>query len=473
MFREACRCILDFPSFAAAEMPLSSWTSRLTRVLLLRDYNTRVVLLGTLLLGVCAGVIGVFMLLRRRSLVGDVVGHASLPGIAITFLVLERVSPGAGRSLPALLTGAFVAGMLGVCGVVAIRTWTRIREDAALAIVLSLFFGLGVALFTVIQSIPGGNAAGLNQFIFGKAASLVSGDVWWIAAAALVTLIVCGLLFKELTVLSFDEDFARAQGWPVVPLDLMLMTLVGVVTVIGLQSVGLLLVVALLVIPPASARFWTNRLDMLTVLSGAFGGLASAAGVVVSALFPRIAAGAVIVLCGSFLFVVSLLLGRCGGVVSRARQQREHVRRTGRIDLLRAFYELGEMQSAGPDGHRFTASMSQLHRSRDWPPRRLKRFLASAIRDDLIAFDGLKYWLTALGEAEAARVVRNHRLWEAYLIAHADVAPSQVDRFADRIEHVLDADVLRELEQVMARRHPQPDVPPSPHPPDERSSLAR
>jgi manganese/zinc/iron transport system permease protein len=449
-----------------------TWPSRsqFLRVIALRDYNTRVVTLGTLLLGLCAGTVGTFMLLRRRSLVGDVVSHASLPGIAIAFLAAELVAPGSGKSLPTLLCGALVAGSLGVLATTAIRKWTRIKEDAALAVVLSVFFGLGIALFTVVQNVPTGNAAGLNHFIFGKAASIVADDVLLIAQASAVVLVLCGLLFKEFALLCFDEEFAAADGWPVVSLDLALMSLVVGVTVIGLQSVGLLLVVAMLIVPAAAARFWTHRLGRMTIASAVIGGMSAYVGVQTSALFPRLAAGAVIVLAGAAFFVVSLLFGTRRGVLWRLLLQWRLRRRVGRQHVLRAMYEALET-TLDPGAHLTqdqlvgtSVSFGQLLAMRAWTPGSLEHALASAHRDGLVrSHAGDAYRLTEAGAAEAGRIVRNHRLWELYLLKYADVAPAQVDREADAIEHVLDPELVAELEQLMSKRYRKSAVPPSPH----------
>ncbi len=195
--------------------------SQVRRTLLLQDYNTRIVVMGTTMLGVAAGVVGVFMLLRRRSLLGDVVSHSTLPGIAIAFLVMEMVEPDSGKWLPGLLLGALLAGLVGILITKLILRYTRIKEDAALAIVLSVFFGLGMSLFKIVQDIPSGSQAGLNHFILGKTASMVSADVWIIAEVSIVILIVVGLLFKEFALLAFDDKFAVTQGWPVFRLDLL------------------------------------------------------------------------------------------------------------------------------------------------------------------------------------------------------------------------------------------------------------
>ena len=226
------------------------------RVFLLRDYNTRVVVLGTTLLGCAAGMIGSFTLLRKRALTGDALSHATLPGIGIAFIVTTSLG-GDGKSLPILLLGATVSGLIGVGVIVAIRSFTRLKEDTALGAVLSVFFGAGMALLGVIQQMDQGHAAGLEGFIYGKAASMGSRDMLLIAAAALGCISASVVLFKEFKLLCFDEGFAGSRGLPVVRLDLGLMGLVVVVTIVGLQAVGLVLMIALLVIPSAAARLWT------------------------------------------------------------------------------------------------------------------------------------------------------------------------------------------------------------------------
>ncbi|MEZ6078724.1 MAG: metal ABC transporter permease [Pirellulaceae bacterium] len=159
-------------SAVIAELALSE---ALWRIVWLRDYNTRIVLLGTVLLGLAAGQLGVYLLLRRRVLIGDAISHATLPGVAIAFL--WSVSLGQEKSLGLLLFGAAVSGSLGGMAVLFLRHAAKIREDAALGIVLSVFFGAGVVLLSIAQQ-SGGNAAGLESFIYGKAAAMTSEDVW-------------------------------------------------------------------------------------------------------------------------------------------------------------------------------------------------------------------------------------------------------------------------------------------------------
>jgi len=485
-------CLAAWPSIAAAEgmsehashdhkslddteWKWPSWDETV-RIVTMRDYNTRIPMLGMLLLGVCGGCVGTFMLLRKRSLISDVVSHASLSGIAAAFLIHKVLGSQDQRSLPVLLTGALVAGLAAILCTTAIRRWSRIKEDAAQAIVLSVFFGIGIALFTIVDDIPSGAVAGLNQFIFGQAASMSQDDLWLITVSVAAVLATCALLFKEFGLLCFDEDFAGTQGWPVATLDLVLMGLVVAVSVIGLQCVGLLLVVAMLIIPAAAARFWTDRLGPMALIASLLGGAGAVAGIIVSALFLRISAGAIIVLVSAGFFLFSMAFGTSRGVIRRAMVRFQTRRRVGRHDLLRSIYECLEPllePLPEPDNASGTApdpltglllTLDKLQPMRSWSEKRLLSLLRSASRDALLVPAGGGFQLTKPGALEARRVARNHRLWETYLITHADIAPSHVDRDADLIEHVLEPQLIEELTASLAERYPLMEMPPSPHP---------
>ena len=192
-------------------------------------------------------------MLRRRALVGDMLSHAALPGICIAFLIMGK------RNLIGLSLGALATGLLGIGLVTLIRRWTRTKEDAAIGIVLSTFFGAGIVLLSIIQQQPSGNQAGLNSYLFGETAGITRHDIRLIAAVACICLVIVALLYKEFELLSFDPDFATAQGWPTLALDLLMMGTLAVVTIVGLPLCGVILMAALIILPGAAARFWTNR----------------------------------------------------------------------------------------------------------------------------------------------------------------------------------------------------------------------
>jgi manganese/zinc/iron transport system permease protein len=422
------------------------------------------VLTGTALLGLTAGVVGVFMLLRRKSLLGDVVGHAALPGIGAAFLLGEWSRRGSGRSLPALLAGAFVAGLCGALCVTLVRRAKRVHTDAALAVVLSTFYGLGGVLLSVIQRIPEASSAGLSDYIKGQSATLVAADVHVFAWAAVLVLGVLALLFKEFTLLCFDEDFAASQGWPVWRLDGLLTLVVVAVTVIGMRTVGLLLITAVLVIPASAARFWSDRLAVLTAVAALIGAGSSAGGVLLSSLAPWAPAGPVIVLVGGAIFLLSLLWGPRGGLVRQALRRLRQRRLAERLHLLRALYEQWERAAVRPGSAADDRLLSaaELSRERDWTSPQLDRLLSAAVEEGLLhprTGDGCRF--TPLGLATARRTVRNHRLWELYLLKYADVAAAHVDQNADLIEHVLDLELVAELEASLPAAKDR--LPPSPH----------
>lgn len=432
-------------------------------LLTLQDYNTRVVLLGVTLLGAASGLIGSFMLLRKRSLLGDALSHATLPGIGVAFLVMTAAGYN-GKWLPGLLAGAFASGVVGMLAIVLLLRFTRIKEDAALGVVLSVFFGLGVAILSIIQSAASGNAAGLESFIYGKTASLLAQDMYFIGGVALLIMLSCVALLKEFTLLSFDSAFAGAQGWPVHWLDVYMLGLVALVTVIGLQAVGLVLMIALLVIPAAAARFWTEDLKRMSVLAAGIGAVSGLVGGGLSGLVAKLPAGAIIVLVAGVAFLFSLTFGTARGILRRLWEQHTTRRRVERQNLLRAFYEYAETHHE--EGARPYLSFGQLLMLRGWTAGGLRSALRSALRAGIATKqpDIAAWRLTEDGFAAARRVVRNHRLWELYLINHAETAPGQVDREADRVEHVLDQALLFRLEQLLATEHPELAWLDSPHP---------
>ncbi len=423
-------------------------------------YNTWMVLLGTMLLGATAGLIGVFLILRRQALIADVVGHSSLPGIVIAFLVIERFAPGEGKSVPWLTFGALVAGLLAAVVVLFIRRRSRVKSDAAMALVLGTFYGAGAALLTVVQKIPSGSQAGLKDYISGLTAALVAGDVQFFAVAALIAFGLTMLLFKELTLVCFDEEYAATRGLPVFWIDSLLLLLTVAVTVLGLQSVGLILVVATLITPAVSARFWTDRISTMAMLSVGIGATSSMTGSLISARFRGAAAGPTIVLMGGMLFLISLFFGLRRGLVWTWWHDRQMTEIEGRHHLMRAAYESIEQRAqkptASPSGtepllaHAF--GVAELVSKRAWNDTEVADRLRDACRRGWMQPDpgGSRWRFTHDGLTEARQVTRNHRLWELYLIQNVEMAADVADRTADRIEHNVDADVLRELERQLA-----------------------
>jgi manganese/zinc/iron transport system permease protein len=437
-----------------------SFLSLILRVFTLQDYNTRLVVQGATLLGIASGCVGSFVLLRKRSLMGDVLSHATLPGIAIAFLVATQIL-GYERSQFVLLLGAALSGVLGVLVVLGIRNTTKLKDDAAMGLVLSVFFGFGVALLGMIQSLPQASMAGLERFIYGKTASMVNDDVIIISIVAVGVIIVMALLAKEFTLVCFDESFARSLGWPVLALDILMLSLLTLVTVVGLQAVGLILVIAFLIIPAAAARFWSRDLRIMVCSSCLIGGVSGWLGASLSALLVGLPGGAVIVLVAAAIFVVSMIFGTESGVLKQYLEEREFNRKVAVQHLMRACYELREAQE---EENLVEILIDDLLSIRAWTKASLSNLLDKAVADGLVErFSARAVSLTHRGWSEARKITRNHRLWELYLINFADIAPSHVDRGADSVEHVLDSETIRLLEAQLGELADKQMMPDSPH----------
>ncbi|MDP2355342.1 MAG: metal ABC transporter permease [Beijerinckiaceae bacterium] len=287
----------------------ADWLETFLRVVTLRGgYNTIVVMIGVSLLGVAAGAIGVFALLRKRAMMSDVLSHATLPGIGLAFLVAAALGAN-GRSLPVLLAGATIAAIVAALTVQWLSRSARLPEDAAMGAVLSVFFGLGAVLLSYIQTLRTGAEGGLSHFILGQTAAMSEQDAFLIGAVAAGVILAIALLGKEFRIVCFDPEFGAVQGWPIARIDLMLMALVVIVAVIGLQAVGMLLIVALMIVPAAAARQLTHNLWVMVALSALMGGVSAWIGAALSATFPRAPAGGLIVLVAGGVFIVSLLVG--------------------------------------------------------------------------------------------------------------------------------------------------------------------
>lgn len=436
------------PSLARTVDTLPTWQEVVDTLLLRGGYNTTWVMIGTTLLGIAAGIIGVFALLRKRALVADALSHATLPGIALAFIVGTMLGV-QGKSLPVLLLGAACSGVLGVVVIQLLHRHPRVREDSAIAIVLSGFFGAGIVLLSVVQSMRSGSQGGLARFIYGQTAAMRHEDAIVMSVIAGLALVASLALLKEFALVSFNEGFARVTGWPVTLIDMVMMGLIVLGVVAGLQAVGLILVVAMLIIPAASARFWTDRLRLLVLISAVIGGLCGYAGSATSALLPRKPAGSVIVLCGGALFVLSMLVAPRRGIMASAFRRISLRGRVARDHLLEQLHELEQRDGKGTVVA--SGELVDAMRRRGWTGLQTRVFLWVLRLRGLIERRDGGIGLSERGRAIGARVARNHALWERYLIEHADIAPSHVDWTVDRVEHVLRDDVVRELERAIAR----------------------
>ncbi|MEW6534200.1 MAG: metal ABC transporter permease [Candidatus Auribacterota bacterium] len=297
------------------------------------DYTVRNVALGSALLGILSGALGVYAVLRKRSLVGDAISHAALPGIALAFMLTQSRSP------LILLAGAFVAGWIGMLMVSGVVNISRIKDDTALGIILSVFFGFGLVLLTFIQKIPDARQAGLDKYLFGQAATLMQGDVILMAILSAVSFLMMYLFWKEFKLLTFDPNYGSSLGFPMRLIDIMQITLIVIAIVIGLQTVGVVLMSAMIIAPAAAARQWTDRLFMMVLLSALFGAFAGVSGALLSSTTSKLPTGPVIVLVITIIVIFSMLFAPNRGIVWKYFQFHRHkMRITMQTVLLELYY---------------------------------------------------------------------------------------------------------------------------------------
>ncbi len=279
--------------------------------LVFTDYTLRTITLGTAILGAICGMLGSFAVLRKQSLLGDAISHAALPGIAIAFLIIET------KNSNAFLLGALISGLIGSFWIRGIIRKTRLKSDTALGLILSLFFGFGMLLLTYIQKMPNANQAGLENYLFGQAATLLENDVWIMSLITGICLIVLLLFWKELKISLFDVEYTKTLGFNTRFLDILITTFIVIAIVLGLQTVGVVLMSAMLLAPAAAARQWTNSLATMVIFAAIFGATSGVVGTAISASYSNLSTGPVIVLVAALFVFISFIFSPGRGLLFR------------------------------------------------------------------------------------------------------------------------------------------------------------
>lgn len=440
------------------------WTQQAARFFTLQDPSVRYALAGSLLLGCSCGLLGAFLLVRKLALVGDTLSHAVLPGVALGFLWAGT------KDNLAIFVGATLAGLLGTWLFHAIRRTTHIKEDASLGLILAGFYGVGVLLITIIQGLDMSNKAGLDRYLFGQAAALGPSDVLLMAIVAVLAIGLITIFFRPLTATAFDADYARSVGLPTPFLFGGTMLLLAFAVVVALKAVGVVLVSAMLIIPPATGLLLTDRFHRLLLFSAGFGMFSGAMGAFLSFLAPSLPTGPLMVMAGSTGFVLAFLLAPRHGLLPKLFRQRGRRARIARENVLKAVYRLREMENFTED----PISLSALATVRRESIASTEKAVQQLTRYGLanwIAGARDRFTLTEHGWLDATRMVRNHRLWELYLTHAAQYSPDHVHEDAEVIEHMLGEKTVRDLERRLDFPRFDPHGKPIPGPEDMAGSL--
>ncbi len=404
-----------------------------------QDPNVRFVTIGTVVLGATSAMVGTFSFLRKRALVGDAIAHAILPGVCLSFIVSGNKNP------IVLILGAFISGWISLIIINAIRNTTKLKNDAAIGIVLSVFFGIGILLLTSIQHSGNANQAGLDKFLFGKAASLSKDDIFIFSSVGLVLISIVFLFYKEFKLISFNPDYAKSIGLPVRFLEFLLSTLTVLAVATGIQTVGVVLMAALLITPASGARFWTYQLSHMMAIAVVFGALSGFVGSYISYAAPAMPTGPWIVMCLSLIAILSIWFAPKQGLIAKNRMQFKNKRKMLIENVLKLFYHLGEKEN---DFHS-ERSFTELLKTRDLKEGELLKGLKLLKRDNYIRKKNDNWLITQSGLDEAMRVIRLHRLWEMYLNQRLKLKPDHVHNDAEAIEHIITPELEKQLEKEL------------------------
>ena len=364
------------------------------------NYTDSVVLIGAVILGVAAGVLGAFAVLRQRSMVGDALSHAALPGVCVAF-----VATGA-KDAATLAIGAAIAGLIGSALILAIERSGRIRPDAAIGVVLTGFFSLGIVMLTFLANFNNSSQAGLDTYLFGQAAGLLESDLLVMGILCLVSLGFVALAFRPLKAALFDLSFAGSVGLPVRLIEFSMTAMLVIALVIGVRTVGAILMVAMLIVPTVTARQLTDRLPVLLVVAGLVGAAVGTAGSLISTA-ASVPTGPVIVMVGFTVAMAAILFAPGRGVVWRAGQTVRDRRRANNEGVL-IDLETAVHAGAPPTADQLAALSGR-------PPATVRRALRDLDRAGALSRDGEHIYLSESGAAAVHALLDRRELWSVWL----------------------------------------------------------
>ena len=383
-------------------------------------------LLASSMVGIMCGVLGCFIVLRNMALVGDALAHAILPGVVLAFVVV-------GYSALGFFTGAVLAGLLTAVGITWIQHQVQTKNDAAIGIVFTAMFSIGVMGISAISKNEGVHLD-LKDFLFGNVLGVANEDLYLTAAIVVYVLLSVWAFYRYLFVTTFQPVVAETMGISVRTIHYYLMLLLSFAVVAALQTVGVILVVAMLITPAATALLLSDRLPTVLLLAGGLG-LASAVFGLVAAIQLETTPGPAMAVTATAFYLAAVLLAPRKGLLFRTILQRRLRNRIRREDALKQIFRLqqqGEvsepalLQNLGY-GRRILQQQLQFMRQQGWLERE-------------------RLALTSTGRDEAYRLVRAHRLWETYLVNQIGLSAEQIHDDAERYEHLLSDEILDEVE---------------------------
>ena len=407
------------------------------------NYTLFVVSIASGILCFAAGVVGTFTYLRKRALIGDVISHSVLPGVAIAFMLTGVKNP------VYFLIGAITSGLLSIWIVDYVQAKSKLKPDTILALTLSVFFGVGIVFLTDIQHSENAAQSGLDSFLFGKAASMGMLDIQLFSVIAIINVVCIAIFLRGFSLISFDENYAKGIGIKVSFLKSFLAVLTVITVAIGVQAVGVVLMAALLITPAAGARFLTNDIKKMLLYAGSFGFASGVIGVFISYSGTGMPTGPWIVVVLSLFALVAIFFGKEKGMYSRMKMRVSNNVKINNENVLKDIYKQAQ------NGEN-TITINDLIKKEKYPPSKLKSILKRLEYDRLI--DQVRGFviLSDNGRIAARAVIRKHRLWEIYLSKYFQLEEDHVHDDAEGIEHVITPEIEKHLIKLLDRPETDP-----------------
>lgn len=407
----------------------------------LADPSLRKALIGALFIAVCSALVGTFTYYQKKSLVGDAVAHSVFPGICMAFILSGTKNP------VYLLLGALIAGWLSIMSFDTLLRDKRIKSDAALASVLSVFFGVGILLLNHIQNGGNANQIGLQHFLMGNVAAMSTKEVWIYGMVSCGVSLAIILLFPVFKLISFNKEFAHSKGYNVKLIQFIFSSLIVICIAIGINAVGVILMASLLITPASSARWWSNKMTHIALLAVMFAIFSAFVGAYISFTFERMPAGPWMVICLSFIAVLSIFFAFPKGIFYSAIRTKKAKDKMLIENVLKSFYHIEEKRG---DAH---IRMLDLADTRSYDGLKLLKALKLLKQKKWVLSEGNHYLLSEEGRIEAARIIRLHRLWELYLGSRLNFKKDHVHNDAEAIEHIITPEIEKEL--IRELDHPE------------------
>lgn len=386
-------------------------------------------LLASVLVGITCGLLGVFIVLRNMSLIGDALSHAILPGVVAGFLI-------AGHSIFAFFTGSVIAGLLAALSITWLQRNVKTKEDAAIGIVFSAMFALGIIGISAVTRQEGVHLD-MKDFLFGNVLGIADQDIWLTGLIMAYTLLCLVAFYRYFFVTTFQAVMAQTAGINANLMHYFMMMLLSFAVVASLQSVGVILVVAMLIIPASTALLLSNRLPVVLVLSALVGVLSASMGLIFAILWET-TPGPAMTLVATAFYLLAMLFSPQKGLFLQWLRRLKRQRVQALEDVLKAVVKLQE---------RGVKDLAATAEALEVSPQKLRRQLQAMQQKRWIeSWRNQNIQLSAAGLERGYQLIRAHRIWESYLVQEMGLQTDQIHGQAEQFEHRLPEVFLQEVE---------------------------